>query len=76
MRLLRPLLLSTFLGAGVLATQIAPVFAQASGCPPIQGDLGGAAADAGDLYPPSHDMGTCGCRVAGAGTEGGLAAFE
>jgi hypothetical protein len=39
MRHLRPLLLSTFLGAGVLAMQVAPVFAQA-GCPPGQGDLG------------------------------------
>ena len=40
MRHLRPLLLSTFLGAGVLAAQVAPVLAQAAGCPPTQGDLG------------------------------------
>ena len=40
MRHLRLLLLSTFLGAGVLAAQVAPVFAQAAGCPPVQGDLG------------------------------------
>ena len=40
MRHLRPLLLSTFLGAGVLAVQLAPAFAQATGCPPVQGDLG------------------------------------
>ena len=40
MRRLRPLLLSTVLGAGVLAMQVAPVFAQAAGCPPVQSDLG------------------------------------
>jgi hypothetical protein len=40
MRHLRPLLLSTFLGAGVLAVQVAPNFAQAADCPPVQGDLG------------------------------------
>jgi len=40
MRHLRSLLLSTLLGAGVLAMQVVPVFAQAAGCPPVQGDLG------------------------------------
>ena len=40
MRHLRPLLLSTVLGAGVLAMQVAPVFAQAAGCPPVQSDFG------------------------------------
>ncbi len=40
MRHLRPIMLSTFVGVGVLAMQVAPVFAQAAGCPPVQGDLG------------------------------------
>jgi hypothetical protein len=40
MRHLRPLLLSTVLGAGVLAMQVAPVLAQAAGCPPVQTDFG------------------------------------
>ncbi len=47
MRHFRPLLLSTVLGAGVLAMQAAPVFAQAAGCPPIQGDLGAPATTGG-----------------------------
>ncbi len=59
MRHVRPLLLSTFL-AGVLAMQVAPVFAQAAGCPPIQGDSGAApAADvavyADEAPPPLPD---------------------
>jgi hypothetical protein len=48
MRHLRPLLLSTFL-AGVLATQVGPVFAQTAGCPPIQGDSGAAPVGAADV---------------------------
>jgi hypothetical protein len=40
MRNLRALLFSTVLGAGILAIQVAPVFAQAAGCPPVQSDLG------------------------------------
>jgi len=47
MRHLRPLLLSTFLGAGVLAAQVAPVFAQTCACPPVQGDLGAPATTGG-----------------------------
>jgi hypothetical protein len=49
MRLLRPLLLSTFLGADVLATQIAPVIAQTCTCPPVEGDAGGSSADAASV---------------------------
>ena len=49
MRHLRPLLLSTFLGAGVLATQVAPVFAQTCTCPAVQGESGGAPADAASV---------------------------
>ncbi len=48
MRHVRPLLLSTFL-AGVLATQVGPVFAQTCACPPIQGDLGAAPVGAADV---------------------------
>ena len=46
MRHFRPLLLSTFLGAGILATQVAPVFAQTCTCPPTQDQ--GAASPAGE----------------------------
>jgi len=46
MRHVRPLLLSTFLGAAVLATHVAPVFAQTCTCPAVQGESGGAPADA------------------------------
>jgi len=45
MRHLRPIMLSTFVGVGVLATQVAPVFAQSCTCPPSQDQ--GAAAGAG-----------------------------
>ena len=83
MRHVRPLLLSTFL-AGVLATQVAPVFAQTCACPPVQGDLGAPPPSARPTSPstptrprrPCRTMtsrrfrptATCGRRDTGRGT--------
>jgi hypothetical protein len=58
MRHIRPLMLSTFVGVGVLATQVAPVFAQSCTCPPSQdqgaapGGGAGVAVYADEAPPP------------------------
>jgi hypothetical protein len=47
MQYVRCAMVSTFVGFGILATQITPGFAQATGCPPVQGELGAPATTGG-----------------------------
>jgi len=49
MRHLRPLMLSTILGASVLATQVAPVLAQTCACPPASDNSAAAPAAPGEV---------------------------
>ena len=61
MRHLRPIMLSTFVGVGVLATQVAPVFAQTCTCPPSQdqGAASPAAAEQASPYTPTRRRRRC-----------------